>query len=71
MIPHTGDPAASGLRTAYLDLCTTVGREVRVERAGGQSATARATGIDSDGRLVIAGPQGTEAVSAGDVRHLR
>jgi BirA family biotin operon repressor/biotin-[acetyl-CoA-carboxylase] ligase len=66
-----GDPAASGLRTAYLELCTTVGREVRVERAGGQSATARATGIDSDGRLVIEGPEGSEAVSAGDVRHLR
>jgi BirA family biotin operon repressor/biotin-[acetyl-CoA-carboxylase] ligase len=66
-----GDPAASGLRAAYLELCTTVGQQVRVERAGGQSATARATGIDSDGRLVIEGPQGTEAVSAGDVRHLR
>jgi BirA family transcriptional regulator, biotin operon repressor / biotin---[acetyl-CoA-carboxylase] ligase len=66
-----GDPAASGLRAAYLELCTTVGREVRVERAGGQSATARATGLDSDGRLVIEGPAGSEAVSAGDVRHLR
>jgi BirA family biotin operon repressor/biotin-[acetyl-CoA-carboxylase] ligase len=66
-----GDPAASGLRAAYLELCTTVGREVRVERAGGQSATARAVGIDSDGRLVIEGPGGSEAVSAGDVRHLR
>jgi BirA family biotin operon repressor/biotin-[acetyl-CoA-carboxylase] ligase len=66
-----GDPAASGLRAAYLELCTTVGREVRVERAGGQSVTARATGLDSDGRLVIEGPEGSEAVSAGDVRHLR
>ena len=66
-----GDPAASGLRAAYLELCTTVGREVRVERAGGQPATARATGIDSDGRLIIEGPEGSEAVSAGDVRHLR
>ena len=42
-----------------------------MERAGGQSVTARATGLDSDGRLVIEGPEGTEAVSAGDVRHLR
>ena len=38
---------------------------------GGESVTARATGLDSDGRLVIEGPEGSEAVSAGDVRHLR
>jgi len=66
-----GDPQASGLRTAYLDLCTTVGRDVRVERPAGQLTAGRATGVDPAGRLIVAGPGGTEAVSAGDVRHLR
>jgi biotin-[acetyl-CoA-carboxylase] ligase BirA-like protein len=66
-----GDPETSGLRAAYLDLCTTIGRDVRVERPGGQLTTGRATGVDPSGRLIVAGPAGTEAVSAGDVRHLR
>jgi BirA family transcriptional regulator, biotin operon repressor / biotin---[acetyl-CoA-carboxylase] ligase len=66
-----GDPEASGLRRAYLEVCTTVGRDVRVERPAGQLITGRATGIDLDGRLVVEGPEGAEAVSAGDVRHLR
>lgn len=66
-----GDPEASGLRAAYLELSTTVGREVRVERPAGQSTTGQATGVDAAGRLIVEGPGGTEAVSAGDVRHLR
>jgi BirA family transcriptional regulator, biotin operon repressor / biotin---[acetyl-CoA-carboxylase] ligase len=66
-----GDPEASGLRAAYLELCTTIGRDVRVERPAGQATTGRAAGIDAAGRLIVAGPGGTEAVSAGDVRHLR
>jgi BirA family transcriptional regulator, biotin operon repressor / biotin---[acetyl-CoA-carboxylase] ligase len=66
-----GDPEASGLRAAYLELCGTVGRDVRVERPAGQLTTGRATGIDAEGRLVVQGPGRAEAVSAGDVRHLR
>jgi BirA family biotin operon repressor/biotin-[acetyl-CoA-carboxylase] ligase len=66
-----GDPESSGLRAAYLELCTTIGRDVRVERPAGQGSTGRATGVDAAGRLIITGPDGTEAVSAGDVRHLR
>jgi BirA family biotin operon repressor/biotin-[acetyl-CoA-carboxylase] ligase len=66
-----GDPEASGLRAAYRELSTTIGRDVRVERPAGQLTTGRATGVDAAGRLIVAGPAGTEAVSAGDVRHLR
>jgi BirA family biotin operon repressor/biotin-[acetyl-CoA-carboxylase] ligase len=66
-----GDPDQSGLRQAYLDLCATIGRDVRVERPAGHVTAGRATGVDPDGRLIVAGPDGDEAVSAGDVRHLR
>ena len=66
-----GDPEASGLRAAYLELSVTVGRDVRVERPAGQLTTGHATGIDAEGRLVVQGPGRAEAVSAGDVRHLR
>ncbi len=66
-----GDPQTSGLQAAYLELCTTIGRDVRVERPAGEVTTGRATGIDASGRLIVTGPGRTEAVSAGDVRHLR
>jgi BirA family biotin operon repressor/biotin-[acetyl-CoA-carboxylase] ligase len=66
-----GDPGASGLRRAYLDLSATVGRDVRVERPAGQVTAGRATGLGPDGQLIVEGPRGREAVSAGDVRHLR
>jgi len=66
-----GDPGPSGLRRAYLDLSATVGRDVRVERPAGQVTSGRATGLGPDGQLIVEGPGGREAVSAGDVRHLR
>ena len=66
-----GDPETSGLRRAYLDLSATVGRAVRVEGPAGPVTAGRATGLDPDGQLIVEGPHGREAVSAGDVRHLR
>lgn len=67
-----GDPEASGLRTAYKDLCATLGRTVRVELPGGREPlTGTAHDIDGAGRLVVAGPDGDSAVSAGDVVHVR
>jgi BirA family biotin operon repressor/biotin-[acetyl-CoA-carboxylase] ligase len=66
-----GDPQASGLRAAYLSLCATVGRDVRVELPAGTACHGTATGIDADGRLVVATPDGQIAVGAGDVRHVR
>lgn len=54
-------------RDAYRQLCSTIGRGVRVDLPGGGSTTGRAESVDDDGRLVVAGiPYG-----AGDVVHLR
>jgi BirA family transcriptional regulator, biotin operon repressor / biotin---[acetyl-CoA-carboxylase] ligase len=66
-----GDPQASGLRAAYLGRCATIGRDVRVELPAGMARHGTATGIDADGRLVVAAPDGPLAVGAGDVRHVR
>ena len=66
-----GDPQASGLRAAYLGLCSTVGRDVRAELPAGNVIRGTAAGIDTDGRLIVRTPEGEVAVSAGDVRHLR
>jgi BirA family transcriptional regulator, biotin operon repressor / biotin---[acetyl-CoA-carboxylase] ligase len=66
-----GDAAASGLRAEYLRSCSTVGREVRVELPGGTFLSGRACDVDASGRLLVAGPDGVEAVSAGDVIHVR
>jgi BirA family transcriptional regulator, biotin operon repressor / biotin---[acetyl-CoA-carboxylase] ligase len=66
-----GDAGASGLRAAYVELCATLGRDVRVELPGGRTVTGTAADIDAEGRLVLTGPAGDEAVGAGDVVHLR
>ncbi|WP_261559255.1 biotin--[acetyl-CoA-carboxylase] ligase [Frankia tisae] len=59
------DPQAA--RAAYVEVCATIGREVRVELPDGSADTGRATDVDLEGRLVVAG----RAYSAGDVVHLR
>jgi BirA family biotin operon repressor/biotin-[acetyl-CoA-carboxylase] ligase len=66
-----GDPDASGLRTAYLGLCTTVGSEVVVALPGGESVTGRVSDVDSEGRLGVATPAGLRSLAAGDVQHVR
>ncbi|WUI00578.1 biotin--[acetyl-CoA-carboxylase] ligase [Spirillospora sp. NBC_00431] len=66
-----GDPETSGLRTAYKDLCATLGRQVRVELPGDRRLEGTARDIDGAGRLVVAGPAGENAISAGDVVHVR
>jgi BirA family biotin operon repressor/biotin-[acetyl-CoA-carboxylase] ligase len=62
-----GDPEASGIRTAYLEMCGTIGRRVRAILPGGAEIAGVATTVDVDGRLVVGG----QAVAAGDVVHLR
>jgi BirA family biotin operon repressor/biotin-[acetyl-CoA-carboxylase] ligase len=64
-----GEPGR--LRTAYLERCTTVGRQVRVELPGGGSVDGTATTVDDQARLVVMTPGGTRAVGAGDVVHVR
>lgn len=52
---------------SYRELCSTLGREVRVELPGGTSVTGVAEAVDDDGRLVVDGTP----YAAGDVVHLR
>ncbi|RKS76310.1 BirA family biotin operon repressor/biotin-[acetyl-CoA-carboxylase] ligase [Actinomadura pelletieri DSM 43383] len=66
-----GDPESSGLRTAYKNLCVTLGREVRVELPGEMRVAGTARDVDGAGRLVVSGPGGDTAISAGDVVHVR
>lgn len=67
---HGGDPTA-GLQTAYLEACSTVGRQVSVEQPDGATVTGEAVGVDETGRLVVRTPAGQVAVGAGDVLHVR
>jgi BirA family transcriptional regulator, biotin operon repressor / biotin---[acetyl-CoA-carboxylase] ligase len=66
-----GDAVGSGLRAEYLRSCSTVGRDVRVELPGGAILAGRASDVDGLGRLLVAGQDGVEPVSAGDVVHVR
>ncbi len=66
-----GDASTSGLRAAYLRACSTVGRDVRVELPSGGILAGRAVDVDNAGRLMVTGPDGVHAVSAGDVVHVR
>ncbi|MFE0648915.1 biotin--[acetyl-CoA-carboxylase] ligase [Streptomyces sp. NPDC059534] len=67
-----GDPVASGLQAAYTAGCATLGRRVRADLPGERMLEGDAVALDGDGRLVVATEGGgTEAVSAGDIVHLR
>lgn len=76
-----GDAEASGLAARVREACSTIGSRVRVELPGGGSLRGTAEGIDADGRLLVLPDEdgddgaedgeGTVAVGAGDVVHLR
>lgn len=62
----------ASLRSAYVDVCTTLGREVDVHLPAAESPRRGvARDVDEQGALVVAGPEGTWTVGAGDVVHLR
>jgi len=61
-----GLEAPGDVLARYRQLCSTIGRRVRVE-VPGASIEGRAEDVDGDGRLVVDG----RAVAAGDVVHLR
>lgn len=64
--------ATGRLRTSYLGVCDTVGRDVRVALPDGTTLTGRATGIDAEGRLEVrTDTGGTTVLGAGDVVHVR
>lgn len=53
-------------------LCSTIGRQVRVELSGGGELLGEAVEIDDEGRLEVRDGRGeTHAIGAGDVHHLR
>ncbi len=66
-----GDAEVAGLRAAYAQACTTIGRDVRVELPGGPALSGRASGVDAEGRLLVNSATGRHAVGAGDVVHVR
>ncbi|MDQ3887550.1 MAG: biotin--[acetyl-CoA-carboxylase] ligase [Actinomycetota bacterium] len=68
---YGGDATASGLHDAYRAHCATLGQQVWVELSGGGSLLGTALEIDSEGRLVLDARGVRQAVSAGDVTHLR
>ncbi len=66
-----GPPGHERLAASYAATCVTLGRAVRVELPGDRTLVGTATGIDTGGRLVVAGPDGPTPVGAGDVVHVR
>lgn len=67
-----GDADAIGLRARARALCSTLGRDVRVELPDGSQLVGTAIDLDADGRLEVRVSDGsTVAVAAGDVTHLR
>lgn len=71
---HAGaDVGASGTQSLVAGLCTTLGKQVRVELPGGGDIIGTATALDETGRLVVrrASDGLVSAVAAGDVTHLR
>jgi BirA family transcriptional regulator, biotin operon repressor / biotin---[acetyl-CoA-carboxylase] ligase len=68
----SGGGIGSGLRDAYLGVCDTVGREVRVQLPDGRGVVGHAAGIDAEGRLEVDTGAGDPVVlGAGDVVHVR
>ncbi len=61
----------ASLAAAYVPVCTTIGREVRVELPSGDAVTGLATGLDESGRLLVESGAVTVPVGAGDVVHVR
>ncbi|MEP6760172.1 MAG: biotin--[acetyl-CoA-carboxylase] ligase [Sporichthyaceae bacterium] len=66
----SGDADASGLRSSYRGLSSTLGEPVRAELPGGRVVTGTALDIDESGRLVLQTSDGTQPIGAGDVVHL-
>jgi BirA family biotin operon repressor/biotin-[acetyl-CoA-carboxylase] ligase len=65
------DAEASGLRSAVIENCLTLNREVRAVLPGGAEEIGWATSIDGAGQLVLKVSGGSFTVAAGDIVHLR
>jgi BirA family biotin operon repressor/biotin-[acetyl-CoA-carboxylase] ligase len=62
--------AGTDVRSAYLELCTTPGQQVKVAVPGGE-VVGEAVDIDEAGRLVVRTAEGEERLGAGDVVYVR
>lgn len=60
-----------GLREPYLNACSTMGRDVRVDLPDGQSVRGVARGVDEAGRLLVDDGRRVHSLGAGDVVHVR
>jgi BirA family biotin operon repressor/biotin-[acetyl-CoA-carboxylase] ligase len=67
------NPEASGLRAALVNLCSTLGQQVKVQLPGEEVLFGEALDVDPDGRLLVKSSATgiVQAVAAGDVTHLR
>jgi BirA family biotin operon repressor/biotin-[acetyl-CoA-carboxylase] ligase len=65
------DAAGQGPRPSYTRMCSTIGRDVRVELPSGVSLSGRAVDVDEDGRLLVHDGSRLHALGAGDVVHVR
>jgi BirA family transcriptional regulator, biotin operon repressor / biotin---[acetyl-CoA-carboxylase] ligase len=63
--------AARDVLARYRAASATIGRQARVQLPAGDVLTGTAVDVDEGGRLLIDGPAGRRAVSAGDVVHVR
>jgi BirA family biotin operon repressor/biotin-[acetyl-CoA-carboxylase] ligase len=63
--------AGRGLRPSYARVCSTIGREVRVDLPTGEPLRGRAVDVDEDGRLLVDDGTRVHALGAGDVVHVR
>ena len=63
------DPEA--LRTAYADVCSTIGRVVDVHLPADEVRRGEALDVDARGALVVSSADATFTVGAGDVIHVR
>jgi BirA family biotin operon repressor/biotin-[acetyl-CoA-carboxylase] ligase len=66
----SGRDADAAIRAAYVDRCSTIGRDVEVALPGGETLTGRAVDVDEGGRLVVETGAGATSVGAGDVVHV-
>lgn len=67
-----GDLRDSGIGAAYRERCVTIGQQVAVQLPAAEPVAGLAEGVDDDGRLLVAGPDGqVHALAAGDVVHVR
>lgn len=63
--------AGRGLRPSYTRVCSTIGREVRVDLPTGEALHGRAVDVDEDGRLLVDDGRRVHVLGAGDVVHVR